>query len=157
MNKQLQPAEVAKIRAAAEKFIFKGQGDWFARKTCKEKDFHAILIKGSGGGTMWSKEPADFIALTNPTTILAMCDALEAKDEDVFQSRAWVEAWADRIVEAEAENKRLRDLLFMANGQLKFIGCFANCDNGVMRDGNGIISQCQCCHEQEQIEESLKQ
>lgn len=56
----------------------------------------------------------------------------------------------------EAENARLRELLEMAASQLRYIGCFAGCDNGVMRDNNGNISQCQCCDEQKQIEQALK-
>ena len=53
------------------------------------------------------------------------------------------------------ENEKMVDLLYKAASQLRFIGCFANCDKGVTKNNDGSISKCQCCVEQEQIETFL--
>lgn len=55
----------------------------------------------------------------------------------------------------QAANAQLRELLEMAASQLRYIGCFAGCDNGVTRNSKGEISQCQCCDEQRQISQAL--
>lgn len=60
------------------------------------------------------------------------------------------------IEELWAENKWLWELLEMAASQLRYIGCFCGCDNGVMRDSSGKPCRCQCCDEQNQIENALK-
>ncbi len=67
MSKDIQPAEVAKIRAAANKAT---KGPW-EHRTGKVVIGAYILAE-------CSYENASFIALTDPTTIIAMCDALEA-------------------------------------------------------------------------------
>lgn len=81
--------EIAKIRAAAEKAT---KGPWKSNPTvtgwiqAENGNLVASAEYSSGHSAAklisakQCKANADFIALTDPTTMIAMCDALEAKD-----------------------------------------------------------------------------
>lgn len=60
------------------------------------------------------------------------------------------------ILELREENKRLKFSLHQMLAQLNLVPCYMGCNNGVVKDSEDDIYQCQWCGEQEEARNLLK-
>ncbi len=79
----------------------------------KAATFHQIRVWINGVGLIEEAIP-DLLA-----HIESQAKEIAKLKEDVFQSRAWVEAWADRIMGSEAENTALQAEIARKDGAIK--------------------------------------
>ena len=114
MSKEPTKAELDAIRASAEK--------------ATEAPWRSIIIRPHGGGDVYAVNPdksreficstsgnahanANFIALTDPTTILALCDALEAKEAENVILKQRDSDTHEQFQQIKATNTLLREAL----------------------------------------------
>jgi hypothetical protein len=98
------------------------------------EDFHRMLANGKTGGD------AEFIAAANPTTVLALLDELEAKEE---QRANWFQMAEKLGADLDAAEKRIAEL--EARDKPKFVQCWS-CKHDIevlaIADCDGYCPRC---------------